>query len=749
MRIPGKISADTNSFARFILPVVCISLCVAADAALTGESKREPGWHGSPILRRVSFRNDVEPILTRAACNSGACHGSQFGKGGFKLSLAAYDPDQDFEAIAKLSGGRRLTLTEPERSLFLTKPALRIAHLGGLRLRPDSEDYRTILAWIRQGAQRPDPKDPSVVALQVIPKKTVLAPGDSTQVHIVARYSDGAAREVTAHTRINSLNDSVATAAPDGVVRAAASGETAIMLRYDGLASISRIVVPYGRRRRSPEIQANAIRARTPIDRIIANKWRELGLTPSSRCTDYEFIRRASLDITGTLPESDEVRLFAEAPDPFKRAKLVDRLLDRPEYADYWTVKWCDLLRSSRTTLGAKSSAAFTEWVRSAVARNEPYDRFVRELLTARGSSSAVAPANYYRVATTPQDLTETTAQLFLGVRLQCARCHHHPFEKWSQTDYYRFAAFFARTTTKSAPGGDQMVLLRGDGEVTHPKTGARMEPAPLAMAGSTAFESAPGDRRELLANWLTSPGNLPFAEMAVNRYWAYFLGRGIVDPVDDVRVTNPPSNPELLDWLARDFIRSGFDLKRLIRSICTSEVYQLSSRTTTANRPDRVFYSHFLPRRQPAEVLLDSIGIATGVREKFTGLPDGMRAIQLPDASVQSMFLDTFGRPPRSSACECERVMEPSLPQALQLLNGDTLNRKVCSAHGHAAALAAKNESAQGLVNELYLSVLSRPPSADELRTALSAVNGPPRRQAIEDLMWALLNMDEFAMIR
>jgi hypothetical protein len=515
------------------------------------------------------------------------------------------------------------------------------------------------------------------------------------------------------------------------------------MLRYAGLAAVSEILVPY----RSASLTPSVIRP-SSTDGLVALKWSEMGLTPAKGCTDYEFIRRATLDITGTLPTSAEVRVFAADRDTRKRKRLIDDLLERPEYADYWTIKWADLLRSTRSALGPKASAAYTEWLRSSLSRNVPYDKMVRELITASGPSKSVAPANYYRVAASPEELTETTSQLFLGVRLQCARCHHHPFEKWSQTDYYRFAAIFARTGQRNQDAGDTLILARNDGEVAHPKTQLTMTPAALAMDGAPGYRSS-ADRREALAAWLTSKQNLASARVLVNRYWAHFLGRGIVDPVDDVRVTNPPSNPELLDLLARDFVRGGFDLKKLIRQICLSQAYQLSATPSDPTISDRKFYSHFLPRRQPAEVLLDSLCSATGVGEKFAGLPAGTRAIQLPDSGVASMFLDTFGRPPRSSACECERTAEPSLPQALQLLTGEALNKKVVSPMGRAASLAASSSSPEEIVDDLYLTTLCRTPTKGERTTALKPFSSRSKKEATEDLLWALLNTKEFLYIQ
>ena len=706
----------------------------------------------SSNAKRVSFLNDVEPILTRAGCNQGACHGAQFGKGGFKLSLAGYDPDLDYSSLARQGRGRRANVASPAASLLLRKPTLSLPHQGGRALTPDSADYRTLTNWLRQGAPGPDPKDPHVTELRVTPARRVMQPRERQQVTMQAVYSDGSARDVTAHTRIHSLDDTIAAVTPDGVVTARSRGATAIMLRYAGLAAVAHIAVPYARAKPFSWIPNNY------IDAYAARRWRDLGLAPSGLCSDTEFLRRVSLDVIGTLPTPEEIRAFLADTDPQKRTKAIERLLERPEYVDFWTQRWGDLLRSSRLTLGQKAMQGFTDWIRDSLRRNRPYDRFVHILLTAQGSSLKEPPANYYRVATTPQDLTETTAQLFLGIRLQCAKCHQHPFEKWSQRDYYQFAAFFARVglSKTSTVNEEQTVSLLTSGEVVHPRTQERMAPLPLALVNGPQLASVATerdsrrDRRLALAGWLTSRDNLAFAQTVADRYWNALMGRGLVHPVDDRRITNPPSNPELMEALARDLQTHRFDLKRLIRVICASRVYQLSSRPTADNRADNVFHSRHLIKRQPAEVLLDSVCFATGSPETYPGLPPGTRAIQLPDSGTASLFLDTFGRPARATACECERTAEPDLPQALQLINGDLIHRKLGAKDGRIAKLLASGKSDREIIEELFLVTLSRPPVPSERTLALRAFqSAPDRRQAAEDLLWTLLNTKEFASIR
>jgi hypothetical protein len=624
-----------------------------------------------------------------------------------------------------------------------------VPHLGGKALEPNSQDYRTLVRWIGQGAPPPNPKDPSVVRLIASPQRRILQPKQGYQIQIFAEYSDKSRRDITAQTRISSLNDTIAEATPEGRVLAKQAGATAIMLRYAGLATVSHVVVPY--RKASPL----PTKAENFIDLYTAKRWSELGLRPSPLCSDTEFLRRVSLDLTGTLPTPETIREFLADRSPNKRTKRIEALLESPEYALYWTLKWNDLLRNSRTTLQFKGMWSLWNWIYANMHENRPYDQFVREILTAQGGSYTVSPTSYFRTATTPQDLTETTTQLFLGVRLQCAKCHQHPFEKWSQRDYYQFAAFFARVGMKENLNTKEPSLyLLKQGETYHPKTGERMNPTPLAFGKTlpTLVSQAEGgeDRRIVLAEWLTSPTNLPFAKTLVNRYWGALMGRGIVHPVDDMRVTNPPSNPELLEALAKDFIAHGFNLKHLLRTICTSKAYQRSASATPANRNDEVFYSHFLPKRLSAEVLLDALSFATGVPEKFAEMPLGTRALQLPDALVGSAFLDTFGRPARSTVCECERASEPNLAQALQMITGEGVNRKLSAPQNRIQQILQAGKSDKEAIEELYLVTLSRPPSQSEEALAKKAVlRATDRRTGLEDLLWVLLNRKEFITIR
>jgi hypothetical protein len=739
----------------------------------------------------VAFSREVVPVLTKASCNSGPCHGAQHGKGGFRLSLTGFEPQTDYVTIAKQAGGRRALPNDPVHSLLLQKPAMQVAHQGGMKLPPGSPGYSLLAQWLREGAPGPQESDPEVDRLEVFPAERVLRSGEKQSVVVRAVYTDGQVHDVTRWARLGSLNDAIASLDTSGRILAGAPGETSIMVRFGGAATVIRITVPYAALARYPDFPQNNF-----IDGLVLRKWKALGLVPSGLADDATFLRRVHLDLIGTLPTAEEVRQFLADTAPDKRARLVDRLLERPEYADYWSVKWGDLLRSNRTPLGGpRGMWALTNWIREQLRDNKPIDVWVRELITAQGNTFTNGPANYFRVASNPNDLAETTSQVFLGLRMQCVKCHHHPFEKWAQSDYYRLAAFFARVGIKASNefglfGGDQVVRVNRWGEVHHPKTGAVMKPAPpggypesMKRKGPTTADlvdpdpDSVGDRRLVLAEWITRSNPL-FARNIANRYWGYLMGRGLVEPIDDQRVTNPPSNPELLDALAEHLEKSKFDLKSLLRAICNSRVYQLSSEPTRENRRDTVFYTHARVKRIPAEVLLDAVNSATGTQEKFPDLPLGTRAIQLPDPQVASYFLDTFGRAPRVSPCECDRPAEPNMSQALHMMMGDLVNRKVQDGANILTRLIAAGKSDSEIIRELYLGAISRPPTAEEASRAEQAVRtlvesphpvparrvewlpqvGVPRnddskarqrRAALEDLLWALLNSKEFMLSR
>jgi hypothetical protein len=706
------------------------------------EARVEVEVRNASRLDPVSFRNDVIPVLTKLGCNQGACHGAQHGKGGFKLSLLGFEPAPDYDQIVKSGEGRRVSLAFPDESLLLLKPTRAIAHGGGKRLEPGSREEAILKSWLEQGAPAPQESDPNPVGLVVYPPHRRLQPDQGQRLIVVAQYSDGSQRDVTEDARFDTLSEGIATVTADGLARAVGRGETNIMVRYQGQAALARMTIPFG-----PE-QPFDFTARNVLDEKAAAKWRELGLAPSGLCTDAEFLRRVMLDTIGTTPTPDEIDAFLADSAPDKRDKLIDRILERPEYVDFWTLKWGDLLRVNADKLGPQGMLAFNFWLRGVFRENRTADRLMRELVTAQGSIYTNGPANYFRVASNPEDLAETTAQVFMGVRLQCARCHHHPFESYGQDDYYGLAAYFSRIRTKRSEefglfGQEQVIYLAREGEVRQPRSGKVMRPRPLN--GEEADD--PDDRRQALARWLVRPDNPWFARNIANRYWGYLMGKGLVNPIDDLRATNPPSNPELLDALADQFIRDGYDLKKLLRLILSSRVYQLSSRPTPENRLDTTYFTHYTPKRLTAEQLLDAVNDATGTVEKFPQRPSGTRAIALPDPNYSSYFLDTFGRPLRAIACECERSGDPTLGQALHLMNGDTLNRKLAQPDGRLARMLKDPKlTDETLIQYLYRVTFGRPATDEEVSTARAVIaEAPDRNTGAQDLLWSLINAKEF----
>jgi hypothetical protein len=699
----------------------------------------------------VSFTREIEPILTRAGCNSGACHGASLGRGGFRQSLFGFDSQFDYTQIVLSNEGRRVVVSDPERSIVLAKPSLVMEHGGGERLKQNGRDYLRMRQWLEDGAPAPSGKDPFVTKLEVFPPARVVRAGEEQQLAVTAVWSDGVREDVTSTARFDALNDAVAAVTPDGLVTAKGDGQTHIMIRFGGQTAVAQFTRPYGPPTSFPEFKANNF-----IDEKLAAKWRELGLAPSALCSDDEFLRRLYLDAIGTLPTPDEVRAFLADKDPNKRAKAIDRVLERGEFTDWWALKWGDLLRINRTALQDKGMWSFHNWVRAQVRDNVPVDQFVRDIVTAEGSTFIDGPANFFQIGRTADEWAETTAQLFLGVRMGCAKCHHHPFEKWSQDDYYGMAAFFSRMGTKNSQefgifGQERVIFIRPTGEARHPRKNVTVKPLPLDGDPAVSWEDE-FDRRRKLADWLTAPGNTMFARNMVNRFWGYTMGRGLVEPLDDMRATNPATNPELLDALAADFVAAKFDLKHLLRTIFNSRAYQLSTEIEPGNRVDatNTHFARRTVRRLTAEQLADAVDFATGTREKYQGLPLGTRAIQLPDSEVQSYLMDTFGRPARQVLCECERTMTPNIAQAMHLLNGATLNRKIGEKTGRVEKLIADKVPLAKAVEELYLATWSRLPTADEQKKAEGWVKSAPSQpEGLQDLLWVLTNSREFLFNR
>jgi hypothetical protein len=664
-----------------------------------------------------SFRNHVQAVLTKAGCNSGACHGATAGKNGFKLSLRGYDPSADFLAITRQAGGRRIVPSDPGRSLVLLKPSGALPHKGGQRFKVDSREYRVLAEWIAAGQPAPANADPRIERLEIVPEDVVLKKGDQQQVLVLAHFSDGHAEDVTTWAKFTSTNLTVCQVDDVGKVKVTGNGEGSISAWYLSKTVLGTVQVPYETQLPAGTF-AQADR-RNSIDDLVLAKLERLNIPPSPLCSDADYVRRASLDTIGLLPTAAEARAFLADRRPDKRLRLADQLLARREFVDYWSSKWSDLLLVSAARLRPSAVQTFSKWIRKRVADNEPWDRFVREIVTARGSTLENGAANFYAMHEDPQEMAETVSMAFLGMSIQCAHCHDHPLEKWTNDDYYGMANLFARVRGKD--GNDSRIIFVADsGELIQPRTGRPQQPRPLDAA-PVAFDSA-ADRRDVLADWLTGPQNPYFSRSIVNRVWANFMGRGLVEAVDDMRLTNPPSNTPLLTALADDFAKDSYDLKKLMRKILTSATYQRSSGTVPGNAGDERFYSRFYPRRLKAEVLLDALSQVTKSPTTFKGQPAGTRALELADSEADSYFLGVFGRPERLITCECERSNEPSMSQVLHLTNGDTLNAKIEASGNRIDHMLGADDSA--VVEDLYLAALSRLPTPAE-RQKLAAVLG------------------------
>jgi len=699
---------------------------------VTGQQKPDP----------VSFRYGTLVVLTKYGCNSGACHGAPSGKGGFRLSLRAYDPVLDTETLTREMFSRRIDPLEPEASLLLRKPTMQVAHGGGRRLVREDPGYELLRDWIAEGL-RGDPADaPQCSGIEVFPaKRTLYGPHRGQQLLVLAHFSDGSTRDITRLASFSSSDEAVASVDPRGLVTGQEQGEAAVLVRYLAKMATSRMTflkdaAPF----EWPNPPVN-----NHVDELVLEKLKRLQIEPSGLCTDDEFIRRVYLDVLGILPDVAETQAFLADGSPEKRSQLIEHLFERPEYAQFWALRWGDLLRLNPKNVTTSGVHKLNRWLVTSLRDNMPYDRFVATLLTASGGSFENPTANYYRTAADTNDCTETTAQLFMGIRIQCAKCHNHPFESWTQDNYYGIGAWFTRVRRKPGIQPDEIfVWTARDGEVTQPRTGQRMRPwLPLK---NEVDVPADVDRREVFAAWLTSPDNPFFAKAEVNRMWGYLIGRGIVEPVDDFRASNPPSNDALLDWLAEDFAQHGFDRKHLMATILKSRTYQASSRTTDLNRRDVKYFSHARTRLLSAEQLLDAICKVTDVPEKYAGLPLGTLATELPGPEKGNAFLKVFGQPAREMACQCERSNESNLSQALQMINGPLVHGKLTHADNRFRRLAKNNATDEAIIRQLYFSALCRPPGNDELQAGLAHIAAQPDRLlALEDVCWAILNSKEF----
>jgi hypothetical protein len=702
------------------------------------------------VPAQPNYIRDVAPILNKVGCTAGACHGSAKGKNGFKLSLRGYDPRFDYEALLYDLSGRRFNRADPGKSLMLAKPVQEVPHGGGLRFDANSDYYKIIYQWIATGVPYGDPAKDSVESLDVSPKDMFMAkPSEAAQVKAIAKYKDGSSRDVTREATVESNTPDVAKVDTASQVTGERVGEATLLVRYAGKFS----TIPVTVLNPQPAFEWKPLPQHNYVDQLIDAKLRRVKIQPSPAADDATFLRRASLDLTGQIPTVEQVRAFVSDPSPSraKRAKLIDQLIASPAYVDHWTVKWGDLLQSSRKYLGDKGVFSFREWIRDSIATNKPYDRMVRELLTARGSSYDEPAANYFRTTREAKPTMEKTTQVFLGVRMVCAQCHDHPFERWTQNQYYQMAAFFSAVGLRPGYEVGEEILFdqRADYEMKHPKDGRVVMPE--FLIASTAPVKIPSDqhRREALADWLVSKENPFFAKAISNRVWSYFFGKGIIDPVDDIRASNPPVNAALLDALTKDFIDHKFDIRHLMRTITNSRTYQASIATNEWNAGDGINFSHAIPRRMAAEQLMDAIATATGARPVFPEVPQDMTAAQFPDPHVgKEGFLDVFGRPLRESACECERRTEFSLPQALNLVNGKTISEAVGDPKGRVTKLVLAGKSDAAIAEELYLAALSRLPDKAESERAVQYLAGGAKATRAQDLLWVLLNSKGFLYI-
>lgn len=706
---------------------------VSVPVEVAGSAKEPP----------VSFKLDVMPVFTRAGCNAGSCHGSARGQDGFRLSLFGFDPDGDFARLTRESPGRRVNLARPESSLLLEKAAGRVTHTGGRLLGEDSRLYDTLVRWIRAGAPEDHAGLPEPVSLEVYPRE-IISEGDGRSQQLVARvrYSDGTDRDVTGEAVFISNNAPTASVSDRGRVLSGKPGEAFVMARYATFTvGTPVIVVP----RNAPHITADPP-AHNYIDKLVNSKLAKLRMRPSDICDDHTFLRRAFIDVVGGLPTRGEQDAFMADASPDKRERLIGALLGRKEFVELWVMKWAELLQI-RTTVNQfsyKSVVLYHSWLQDRLSKNVPIDQIVRELLGASGGTFANPATSYYEIEKDKLKLAENCAQVFMGMRLQCAQCHNHPFDRWTMNDYYGFAAFFSQVGRKNGEDPRERIIFdaRG-GKTEHPVT---KKDVPPAFLGAGPANTEGRDRRVVLAEWLTKPDNPYFARNLSNMIWAHFFGRGIVEPVDDVRISNPPSNPELLDTLGAKLVEYKFDFRRLIRDICASRAYQLSTRPNETNANDERNFAKAAIRRIRAEVLLDCISEVTTTKDKFRGLPEGARAVQIADGNTTSYFLTTFGRATRETVCSCEVVMQPNLSQALHLLNGETVHRKI--KEGGLVAALAKGAPPEVAVRELYLRSFQRPPTAEESEDIVSRISAAPeteRTQMLEDVFWALLNSKEF----
>ncbi|MDV6034163.1 MAG: DUF1549 domain-containing protein [Phycisphaera sp. RhM] len=770
-------------FRTFALPLLVATVSVHHASSLRAD--QTPPAAASPSAATVTapeFTIDVMPVLSKAGCNLGTCHGNLNGKGGLKLSLRGQDPQYDYEMLVRAAKGRRINVAAPEMSLFLRKASGGVAHGGGTRFSADSPSYQLLTRWLRHGAPGPSAEAPRLIGLVVQPTQAIVAnPDRALPVHVTATFSDGTSRDVT-DTACYELSNLNATVDADGVVTRDKFGETTLIVRY--LQEQRPVPIAFIESR--PDFVWSDPQPFNEIDRHVFAKLKRLRINPSPLCDDTVFVRRAYLDAIGRIPTADEAKAFVSDPASDKRDRLIDRLLALPEFADFWALKWADVLRTEEKVLDSEGVEVFHGWIRDNIASGRPLDQFVRDLVTGTGSTFEQPAANYYRANRDPSTRGETTARLFLGTRLQCAKCHNHPFDRWTQDDYYQWSSLFSQIgyeigenkrqdkLDKNEFAGEQTVLVVKMDEVRNPTTD--QVASPKFLGGNRLDDQAMKDRLAALADWLTAPDNKLFVQSQTNFIWYQLMGLGLVDPIDDFRLTNPPSNPPLMDWLATHFADSGFDLRSLVGTIMKSRTYQLSAEPNETNVNDSTCYSRSNVRRLPAEVILDMQSDVLDSPARFLGYPTGIRAVQIPGVRSKQArrsapeagdrFLKTFGKPDRILACDCERSNETTLKQVFVLV-GDGLNDRLASPTNRIARLALSKRSDAEVVEELYWAALSRPPNEAEQSAALQLIHGPnhnpaaswkdllsavvsnpsgnKRADALQDIAWALLNAKEF----
>lgn len=735
---------------------ICVSSCAAslmllvlADASSAGEAGASPTTQNEEVY----FEQDLMPLLTKLGCNQSACHGAPAGKGSFRLSMFGAEADQDYDALVRHAAGRRIDRLNPVKSLLLMKATESIPHGGGKRFAVDSPEYHLFLKWIVGGARKTAPNAPEVLRIELGGEKRILQKGESLAISVEAVYSDGSRRQVTSLARLRSLDPTVVSVSADGTAKAEGFGQTVLVANFMRRAGVMTFVVPQPLPEPFPEWSPH-----NKIDELVHAKLKELGLPPSELCTDQEFLRRIYLDVIGRLPSAEEAKSFAADQSPDKRNRLIDRLLASEEFADFWALKWGDLFRIKSefpSNLWPNAVQAYYQWVRRSIAQNKPFDQFARELLVSSGSNFRDPPVNFYRafLKREPQNLSEVAALIFMGARLGCARCHAHPDERWKLEDSLGMAAFFAQIRYKpTTEWKEEIVYIVPSAQLRHPVSGEPV--APKFLDGETVKLEPGQDAREVFARWLTSPDNPWFAKNIVNRTWYWLLGRGIVHEADDLRPSNPPRNPELLDYLARELVEKRYDLKHIYRLILSSRTYQLSSKPNQWNKDDTAHFSHYFVKRLGAETLLDALSDVTErwdtyrsiIPEPFVELPAGFRATHLADGSISLPFLELFGRPPRDTAFESDRDMEISARQTLHLLNSGDVQNKIASSP-RIQRMITEKKSDDDVIEEIYLVCLSRYPTAEEKERlkAFLARDPKQRTSAIQDIVWAVVNSKEF----